>query len=384
MSETTPTAPPLAAPAGAPAAPPRLRSLDALRGLDMAMILGGREALIGLAGLVASQPFVEGLTHQLEHPEWHGFTAYDLIFPLFLFLAGVSMPLSMGKRVAAGATKAVLTRHAIRRGLVLVLLGAIYNGLLGFDFERMRYASVLGRIGLAWMFAALLWIHLPRRLAYLVGGLLALGHGAALLLITAPGLGLDSPSLAPGETISGWVDRHLVPGRLYKEVRDPEGLFGVLPAVATALLGALAGTWLADPERAAGRRVGGLVAMGVQALVLGWLMDSFGLPINKNLWTLSFVLWAGGWSFLALALFHWLFDVVRLDRVGMVFSVIGANSILAYMMNAFISWQVVAELLFAKGLRYGKLHEALLPLAGLVLLWILLRILHHKRIFLRV
>lgn len=364
--------------------PARLRSIDALRGLDMSLILGGREVILGLVGLFASEPAMAALDRQFHHPEWNGFTLYDLIFPLFLFLAGASMPISMEKRLAAGATRAALTRHALRRGAVLVLFGAIYNGLLGLDFERVRYASVLGRIGLAWMVAALLWIHLPRRAVAVAGVALAAGHGLALLLVTAPGLGLEGPSLAPGETIGGWIDRQLVPGQLYKGVRDPEGLFGVLPATATALLGALAGTWLSDPGRAPGRRIGGLVAMGSQCLVLGWLFDALGLPINKNLWTASFVLWAGGWSFLLLAVFHWIFDVVRMDRLAMVFTVIGANAILAYMMNAFISWQSVAELLLSKGIGYGKIHEALLPLAGLVLLWLLLAVLYRRRIFLRV
>ena len=364
--------------------PVRLRSIDALRGLDMALILGGREAILAIAALFASEPTMVALNRQLQHPEWNGFTLYDLVFPLFLFLAGASMPLSMERRIAAGASRASLTLHAIRRGAVLVLLGAIYNGLLGLDFERVRYASVLGRIGLAWMVAALLWIHLPRRAVAVVGVLLAAGHGLALVLVTAPGLGLEAPSLAPGETIGGWIDRQLVPGRLYKDVRDPEGLFGVLPATATALLGALAGSWLSWASRTGGRRIGGLVALGAQCLVLGWLLDALGLPINKNLWTASFVLWAGGWSFLLLALFHWIFDVVRMDRLAVVFVVIGANSILAYMMNAFISWQSVVELLLSKGIGYGKVHEALLPLAGLALLWLILHVLYRRRIFLRV
>ena len=124
--------------------------------------------------------------------------------------------------------------------------------------------------------------------------------------------------------------------------------------------------------------------MGGQCLVLGWLLDALGLPINKNLWTASFVLWAGGWSFLLLAVFHWAFDVVRMDRLATVFMVVGANSILAYMMSAFISWQSVAELLLAKGIGYDKLHESLLPLAGLVLLWLILGVLYRRRIFLRV
>lgn len=369
-----------------PAAHPRdrLRSLDALRGFDMSIILGGREVILGLAALVGSERLSATLAHQLEHPEWNGFTAFDLIFPLFLFLAGVSLPLSLAKRREAGAGNRELTLHALRRGALLVFFGLVYNGLLGFDWGHLRWASVLGRIGLAWMVAALLWIHLPRRAAAAVGIALAVGHSLALLFITAPGLGLDGPSLAPGETISGWVDRHLVPGRLYKTVRDPEGLFGVLPAVGTALLGAFAGSWMTRPGRAAGRRIGGLVVFGLQCLVLGGLLDVAGLPINKNLWTMSFALWAGGWSFLALALFHWVFDVVRMDRLAMVFTVIGANSILAYLVSAFVSWRAVAEVPFSRGLSNGRMHEALLPLAALGLQWLFLYALYRGRIFLRV
>ena len=164
--------------------PQRLRSLDALRGFDMLWIAGGAAVLRSLEREPGGVLWTT-LANQTKHAAWHGFTLWDLIFPLFLFLAGVSMPFSFAVRRAKGATERELFLHATRRGVVLVLLGAIYNGLLSFDFAHQRWASVLGRIGLGWMFAAWIVLRFPRAKQLLVwsGGLLV-GY-AALLAIPA-------------------------------------------------------------------------------------------------------------------------------------------------------------------------------------------------------
>lgn len=362
----------------------RLRSLDALRGFDMIMLLGGMYVLMATTKAMGLTGVAAVLEQQSEHPLWNGFTAWDLVFPLFLFLAGVSLPLSLAKQRAAGATRGDLALKAVKRALLLLFFGLVYNGLFGFDFERFRYASVLGRIGLAWLGAALLWIYLPLRAVAIVGVLLLSLHSLALLFIPAPDLDLASASLEQGQTFSCWFDRVFVPGRMHLVTSDPEGFFGVISAVGTALLGAFAGHWLTAVNLSRSRRIGGIVLFGSQCLVIGAALDYAGLPINKNLWTASFTLWAGGFSLLLLALFHWIFDVVRADRVALAFTVVGANSILAYVASAFIRWQDVVDLLFAKGLSNGRLHAVMAPVLALTLQWLILWMLYRRRIFLRV
>jgi predicted acyltransferase len=283
----------------------RLRSLDALRGFDMLWIVGGATLVAALAE-ATGWGWLGWIEGQCEHVEWHGFRFWDLIFPLFLFLAGVSMPFSFAKRRGQGASDGTLARHALRRGLTLVFLGVVYNGLLAFDFATLRYASVLGRIGLGWMFAALIALRCGVRgqVAWIAG--LLLGYWAALTLVPVPGQG--APSLEPGRTLADWLDRTLLPGRLHREVRDPEGILSTVPAVATALSGALAGAWLRRADVAGDRRAAGLALAGLGALALGGLWQ-LAFPLNKNLWTSSFVAWTSGWSLLALAAFYWVIDV---------------------------------------------------------------------------
>jgi predicted acyltransferase len=365
--------------AGAEPAPEtrRLASLDALRGFDMFWITGGALLFQRLAATTGARPFT-WIAAQTEHAEWHGFRLWDLVFPLFLFLAGVSTPLSFEKRRAAGASRGELARHALRRGLALVLLGVVYNGLLRFDFATLRYASVLGRIGLAWMFAALAVLYLSKRGQAMLAAALLLGYWAALSWVPVPGFGAGN--LAPGATLTDWVDRALLPGRLHRGVRDPEGLLGTLPAIATALFGVFTGRYVVR-EPGAARRVAGLAAAGLIALAAGWLWGRV-FPLNKNLWTSSFVLWTAGLSLLAFAATHLVVDVLGARRLAFPFVVIGRNAILIYMLAAFVAFDALGDVVFANGL--ARMHAGLAPLGGLLLSWLLLYALHRRRWYLKV
>lgn len=361
-----------------PAEPKRLLSLDALRGFDMAWILGG-----GLAVRAWDQAggpaWVATVAEQTTHVEWHGFRAWDLIFPLFLFLAGVSLPFSYAKRVAAGAQRLDLALHALRRGVVLVLLGLVYNGLLRFDLDTLRTASVLGRIGLAYAGAACLVIWLPKvRDQAIAAGVLLLGSWG-LLSIAAPGE--EAASLEMGKNLFDWFDRRFLPGRLYQDVHDPEGLLATLPAIVTALAGTWAGRYLASKETHELRSAFHLAIAGVIALFAGWAWDHV-LPFNKHLWTSSFVCWCAGWSLLLLATFYALVDVLGLARLGWFFGVIGANSILLYLTQAFVDWHELGPLVFGRA--EGRLHPGLMAATGLFLQWLLAAWLYKRRIFLRV
>ncbi|MDA1266621.1 MAG: DUF5009 domain-containing protein [Planctomycetota bacterium] len=355
--------------------PPRLRSLDALRGFDMLWIAGGAAVLQALASSPGGWLFTR-LAEQTEHVEWHGFTLWDGIFPLFLFLAGVSLPFSFTARRARGATEAQLRWHALRRGVVLVLLGAVYNGLLTFDFDTQRWASVLGRIGLGWMFAALIVLRWERTasLAKWTAGIL-LGY-AALLLIPVGG----SLALEPGHNVVDWFDRELLPGRLHRQVRDPEGLLATIPAVATALSGVLAGRWLMGPADGGSKVLGLLKASG--AALVGGLLIGLVQPINKNLWTPAFVLWTSGGSLALLALFYWWIDVRGHDRWCFPLIVIGTNAITIYLLGRFVDFEAITLVLFGRA--RGALHPALFAAWPLLLQWGVLYELYRRRLFLKV
>ena len=365
----------------------RLLSLDALRGFDLFWIVGGHAILLALHALTGWEwlGWTNGL---LRHVEWDGFLPYDLIFPLFLFLAGVSTPFSLSSRLEVGS-RGEACRKAVQRGLLLVLLGIIYNnGLQWKGLEAMRFGSVLGRIGLACMFAQLIFIfnhRSPRRLWYWLAGVLV-GYFFIMKIGHAPGF-------APGDlTMQGnfasYVDRLLLPGKLNKGIHDPEGILATLPAIGNALLGILAGLWLRRPavEVSGDRKAGVLALAGLVSLAAGAVWN-VSFPINKQLWTSSFVLWTCGWAGLLLGFFYWTVDVRGwLRRPGEFFAVIGVNSIFIYMAGGFISFSYTAQALF------GGVAKALpVPAQGLVLAvgvfavkWALLWLMRRKGVFLRV
>ena len=351
----------------------RLVSLDALRGLDMLVIVGGGAVLRELAR-TTEHPALQAIAHQLEHVEWHGFRFYDLVFPLFLFLSGATLPLTVERRVASGASRVLETRAAVRRGLVLVALGAVYNGALRLDGEPVRVASVLGRIGLGWTGAALACIWLSLRGQVAVCLTVLLGYWALLAWVPVPGFGAGD--LTPGHTLTDWLDREFLPGRLYKGDRDPEGLLGIIPSVGTALMGAFAGRWLVHGPSCRGWRALGLVGAGALALAVAGLWDRW-LPLNKNLWTSSFAVHCAGWSALLLGVFHWACDGDDRPGLALPLVVVGTNPITIYLLKGFVDFPALSEVVL-NPLRIS-------PLAGALLLeWLLLYVLYRRRWFLRV
>ena len=365
----------------------RLLSLDALRGFDLFWIVGGHGILVALFKLT-EWGWLGAIDAQLKHVDWNGFQAYDLIFPLFLFMAGVSTPYSLTRRLAEGARSEVI-RKVIQRGLILVLLGIIYNnGLQWKGLENMRLGSVLGRIGLAGMFAQLIFVfnyETPKRLWAWLAGIL-LGYWAMLSFGHAPGFAAGD--LTMEGNFASYVDRLLLPGKLHKGIHDPEGLLAVLPAIGNALLGILAGLWLrrSAEEVSGDRKAAGLALAGIVLLAVGGLW-SFVFPLNKNLWTSSFVLWTCGWSSLLLASFYWLIDVRGwLKAFGAFFAVIGMNSVLIYMSGKFLNFDFTGQALF------GGLARAFPPAVASVVLvtgifavkWLLFWFLKRQKIFLKV
>ena len=364
--------------------PQRLYSLDALRGFDMFWILGGEEIVHTLAKVTGS-PFMEAMSNQLTHPDWHGFHFYDLIFPLFLFCAGVATPYSVGRELEKGKSRQQLLLRVIRRGLILVVLGVIYNN--GLDLFRpiseIRFASVLGRIGLAYMFANIIYLYTKERGQIIWFCCLLIGYWFLLLFNSAPGY--PRGDLTMEGNFASYLDHLILPGKLYLGIHDPEGLMSTIPAIATGLLGIYAGNLLKNSPLTMQKKALRLLIIGVIFLLVAQLWNLV-FPINKNLWTSSFVLHVGGWSFILLALFYYLIDVRGEKRWAFFFNIIGMNSILIYMSGRFINWGYSTKALFGwLGHLVGDPWNIVaMAICYVMVKWMFLYFLYRKNVFLRV
>lgn len=363
----------------------RLLSLDALRGFDMFWIMGGGGIFVALATLTG-WPLLKWWAEQLEHVPWHGFHFYDMIFPLFLFIAGISFPFSMAKRTAMNDNRKSIYIHVISRGLVLVLIGIVYNNSVKFDFADLRYGSVLGRIGLAWMFAALIFMN--TKLSYRIIWFCVLLIGYWLLLLLFPAHDLGSTDIFSREgNLASYIDRLIMPGKLYLGNHDPEGLFSTLPAIGTALLGMFTGEFMLSKylDDKPLRKVLYLISAAVLLMIIGKIWNVF-FPINKNIWSSSFVCFVGGLSLLLFSIFYLIIDVWQYKKWALFFVIIGMNPITIYLAGRIINFRSAGKFFFSG---FGALlPETWVPLIDAIGVtavgWIFLYILYKKKIFLKV
>lgn len=362
----------------------RLESLDALRGFDMFWIMGAGHVFRQLDKATGS-PFWHALGEQTHHVIWHGFVLYDLIFPLFLFLAGVATPYSLGKKMIAGANRSDLLLGIVKRGLILVLLGVVHeNGLQIRPLDDIRFASVLGRIGLAYMFASFIYLYTKQRGQVIWCASLLIGYWLLLLLGSAPEYPRGDLSMQ-GNIVS-YLDRVLLPGKLYLGIHDPEGVMATIPAISTALFGILAGSLLKNTGESEGAKTTLRLALaGAVLLVLAQIWN-LTFPINKNLWTSSFALQCGGLSLLLLAVFYYVIDVKGYRKGAFFFKVIGMNSILIYMSSSFINWNFTAHKFFGwLGELVGEPYELVVMTVCIVgVQWAFLFFLYRHKVFLRI
>ena len=358
----------------------RVLSIDALRGFDMFWIIGGGAIFESLAD-VWKHPVTETIRQQLEHVPWEGFRFEDLIFPLFLFIVGLVMPFSLSRRVERGESLVRIHLHVFRRAAVLILLGLIFNDLLRFHWSEMRWPGVLQRIGLCYFCAALVVIHTRWRTQAIIVAAVLLLYWAVTMLVPVPGYGAGD--LTPQGCLSSWIDQHLIPGKLYYQYGDNEGLLSTFPAICTALLGALAGHWLRS-NRSGSRKAVGLAAAGVVGLIAGLAWAQV-FPIIKILWTSSYVLFAAGWSLLLLALFYWIIDVQGYRRWTFFFVVIGMNAITIYFLQRVIDFDGLAEFFLSGIARHAGVFAALiLALGAFLVRWLLLWFLYRHKAFFKV
>ena len=356
-------------------------SLDALRGFDMFWIVGAEELIRGL------QKFSGGgvlglIAEQLHHKAWAGFHFEDLIFPLFVFIAGVSLVFSLGKTLQQ-TDRRTATIRILKRSALLYFIGILYYGGFSTAFEQIRLLGVLQRIGLCYLFAGLLFCYLkPKALIGACAGLL-LGYWAMMSWIPVPGHGAGN--FAEGANLANYVDQQFLPLRKEDGDHDPEGLLSTLPAIASCLLGVFAGLILQNPALSDRKRVARLVILGLGCLAVGWVWH-LNFPVIKKIWTSSFVLVAGGYSYLLLAAFYQVIDVWKFQKWAMPLVWIGVNPITLYFGGHFIDFEAMAKLFFGGpiGAAFGPYQEPVIALATLGFGLAFLRYLYQRRIFLRV
>ena len=374
-------------PVAGPAAPGRrLISLDAFRGLTIAAML--------LVNNPGSWAHVYG---PLRHAEWHGWTPTDLIFPFFLFIVGVSMTFSFRARRRRGAETGTLLRKAARRAVVLFLLGLLLHAFPWYDVElaTLRIPGVLQRIAVAYLAASALVLLTGLRAQVAATAALLLGYWAVMMLVPVPGG--SAGDLSPDGNLAAWLDRTVLgTEHLWSQSRtwDPEGILSTVPAVGTVLLGVFTGRWL-QSDRSGSEIARGLLAAGATAVAAGWLWGQL-FPINKNLWTSSYVVFTGGMALLLFGLFYWIMDVRDRRRWATPFVVFGVNAIAAYFLSGLFAQVLglvrvgdaslkrwIYETLFASWA--GPLNGSLAFALAFVLLWLaLMWPLYRREIYIKV
>jgi predicted acyltransferase len=369
----------------------RLISLDVLRGITIAFMI-----------LVNNNGDERYAYWPLKHALWNGWTPTDLVFPTFLFVAGVSLLFSSESRLAKGASKASLLLHALRRSIILFALGLVVNGFPFFYWPTLRIYGVLQRFAICLLIAAAiyLWTRGKRSVAALVTVIAAslISYWIIMRWIPVPGYGLptrDIPLLDKDANWVAYIDRHIFPGRLYEGTRDPEGLLSNLPALGTALLGMLTAIWLRTKKSKQTIFIG-LLAGAIAGLVLGKIWGHW-FPINKKLWTSSYVLFAAGWSLLGLSICYWLIEIKQWKRGwSYPWIVFGSNSIAVYVFSELLAptlghikiggqslWAIIYSHIFAH-VRDRAFGSLLYSLSFVAVCFIPVLILYKKKIFIKI
>ena len=370
----------------------RLLSLDIFRGLCVAGMI-----------LVDNPGKDDSSYAAITHTVWNGWTPADFIFPSFMFLVGASMVLSFHMRLERGESRSQIFRHALQRTLILIVLGLLTNAFPLYHLADWRIEGVLQRIAVCYLLAGILVLWSDWRGQLLALAACLIGYWALMRFVPVPGFGVpgrDIPFTDPDRNWVAWLDRKLFPGRLYNVTRDPEGLISNIPALGTTLLGVLTGHWLRSGRDKA-TIVFRIVLLGGFCVLAGLVWNP-SFPINKNLWTSSFVLFSGGLSLVTLAIFYWVVEIKSWRGAWTtLFLVFGMNSVAGFVADALvwgpgysftvkgsdgtaIPWHEAANTQIAR-LGLNPANTSLIYSLGAVLFcWFLLWLLWRRRIFLKV
>jgi predicted acyltransferase len=362
----------------------RLQSLDTLRGFDMAMLVGGGGIIVALANLTGWNWMEVLATQAHHHVEWEGFHFYDMIFPLFMFISGVAIPYAINSKLEKGVAKSLLFKKIFIRLLALIAFGIIYNGATSRGFTNLRYVSVLSQIGFGYFFAALISLY-SKSIKGPVYWMLGIMAGVAALQLFVPVSGFGAGTFEPATTINAWLDQLLIPGRLNDDVFDPEGVLCIVSAVSVTLMGTLAGHVLRSWNQAPAKKALYIALAGVLAIALAYGLKPV-YPVIKKMWTVPYVLMAGGYSALLLSLFYYVIDVKGSKNWTLFFRVFGMNSITIYMGTRIIDFHDISRFF----LNWTSIHineqwgALFIAIGVLVLQWAGLLFLYKRKIFLRV
>lgn len=362
----------------------RLLSIDTLRGFDMLMI-SGAGSFISLLHGKTGWPWVDALALQFEHPPWNGFTFYDFIFPLFLFIAGLSIPFSISKGLDNGLSKSELYWKAFKRMLILIVLGILDKNapVPFFDWSEIRFVGVLQRIGIAGFVVTVLYLNfnIRSRVFWFIGLLLA--YYAAMFLIPVPGYGAGDLTIEGN--LHGWIDRNFLPGRLLQKIYDENGLLTQIPALCLTILGTLAADTIRNQNISDKVKLRNLSIVGIVCLVVGFVWGLH-FPINKHLWSSSFIMLTGGMALLSFALFYWIIDVLQYKKWTFFFIVIGMNSLTIYLAYRFIDFGHTSKLLFEGFYRDApeQWHPVFQSIGALIIVWLFLYFLYRRKIFIKI
>ena len=372
--------------------PRRIELIDALRGMNMFWLFGVNAAAAALAQMTSGKgpalSTIGGfLGSQFVHVSWQGLHFYDLIFPLFIFVTGISIVLSL-PRLVEREGKAKAHWRVARRSLLLFALGLVASGSISPHWWDVRLLGVLQRIAICYFFTSLLFLNFNLRGMIAAFVVLLVGYWAIMTFVPVPGIGAGS--FAADTNLANWVDRNYLPGKLYDFTRDPEGMLSTLPAIATCLLGVFAGLFMRDSQVSPQSRTLWLFAAGCALLAAGYVW-ALQFPIIKAIWTSSYVLVTGGYSVLLLAVLHQIVDVWHLRRWAKAFTWIGANAIALYFLNELLSYQELASRIVG-GHIAGLLDRTVAPgtgnfviaLLALSFAVLLARYLYKHKIFVRV
>jgi predicted acyltransferase len=369
----------------------RLISLDVFRGLTIAGMV-----------LVNNAGSWDAVYEPLEHAKWDGWTPTDLIFPFFVFIVGVAIPLAFERRKAAGGDGRDLILKILRRTAVIFALGLFLNAF-PFTAEKVahwRIPGVLQRIALCYFFAALICLKSRARTQAIIAGVLLIGYWLGMKLIAAPGFARGD--LTTEGSLASWVDRTILAGHTYRPLYDPEGLLSTIPSISTALFGVLAGQWLIV-RRAALDKVVGLFVAGALCVVAGYVWD-WAFPINKALWTSSYVMFTGGLALQLLALCYWAIDVKRIERARRwtwPLVVFGVNALALYVLSSLMMKVLLAVKAVKVDGTEGSLRDWIyghafatwlspynaslaFALTYVALWWLLMLVLYKRKIFIKV
>jgi predicted acyltransferase len=316
------------------------------------------------------------LLDQFTHVNWAGFHFYDLIFPLFLFISGISIALTLPKRLVRDGSM-VTKAHLLKRVLLLCFLGVIASGGWKDGVDNVRWLGVLQRIGISTFVASLITMRASTAVLFTTTSALLVGYYGLLVGVSVPGV--DAPSFDEGKNLANYLDSIWLAGRKYNGTHDPEGILSTLPAIATALTGVIAGRWI-NSGRDPRAMINGLLSFAVLCLTSGWYLSPY-CPIIKKIWTPTFVLFSTGWSLVLTAFFFWLVEVRRIKRWSTPFTWVGANPIVLYMAGGLGIFKILTERMIGKPDAAHAWHSSAV---AFILMLLLARWMYRRQIFIRI